>query len=193
MSKRRVVITGLGIVSPVGSTVETAWSNVLDGQERHRADHSLRRQRVSGALPRRRSPDFDAEKYLSAKELRKMDPFMHYGYAAAADAIKDSGIEVTPENAQRIGVAMGAGIGGLDTIEENYDKYAETKQPEDDLAVLRARQHHQHDLRPRLDQFQAHRSEHRDGHRVHDVDARDRPRDAPDPVRRCRRDDRGRR
>jgi 3-oxoacyl-[acyl-carrier-protein] synthase II len=72
---------------------------------------------------------FDAEKYLSAKELRKMDPFMHYGYAAAADALKDSGVEVRPENGHRIGVAMGAGIGGLDTIEENYEKYAETKSP----------------------------------------------------------------
>jgi 3-oxoacyl-[acyl-carrier-protein] synthase II len=73
--------------------------------------------------------DFDAEKYLAAKELRKMDPFMHYGYAAAADALKDSGVEVTPSNAHRIGVAMGAGIGGLDTIEDNYEKYAETKSP----------------------------------------------------------------
>ncbi len=72
---------------------------------------------------------FEAEKYLSAKELRKMDPFMHYGYGAAADAIKDSGIEVTPANAHRIGITMGAGIGGLDTIEENYRKYAETQSP----------------------------------------------------------------
>ena len=84
-----------------------------------------------------------------------MDPFMHYGYGAAADAIKDSGIEVTPANAHRIGVAMGAGIGGLDTIEENYDKYAETQSPKQHFAVLRARQHHQHDLRPHLDPVQA--------------------------------------
>jgi 3-oxoacyl-[acyl-carrier-protein] synthase II len=72
---------------------------------------------------------FEAEKYLPAKELRKMDPFMHYGYAAAADSIRDSGIEVTPQNAHRIGVAMGAGIGGLDTIEENYQKYMEARSP----------------------------------------------------------------
>ena len=72
---------------------------------------------------------FNAEQYLSAKELRKMDPFMHFGFAAAADALKDSGFVVTPDNAPRIGVAMGAGIGGLHTIEENHDKYIETHSP----------------------------------------------------------------
>ena len=128
MSKRRVVITGLGIVSPVGSTVDTAWRNVLEG---HSGIGPITRFDVS-AWPVRFHPPvagFNAESYLSPKELRKMDPFMHYGYGAAADAIKDSGIEITPENAQRIGITMGAGIGGLDTIEENYRKYAETLSP----------------------------------------------------------------
>jgi 3-oxoacyl-[acyl-carrier-protein] synthase II len=128
LSKRRVVITGLGIVSPVGSAVETSWRNVLEGKSGivpiTRFDVSAFPVRFHGAVV-----DFEAEKYLSAKELRKMDPFMHYGYAAAADAIKDSGIEITPENSPRIGVTMGAGIGGLDTIEENYRKYAETNSP----------------------------------------------------------------
>lgn len=128
MSKRRVVITGLGIVSPVGSTVESAWKNVLEGKSGigpiTRFDVSAFPVRFGGSVA-----GFDAEKYLPAKELRRMDPFMHYGYAAAADALKDSGIVVTPENAARIGVAMGAGIGGLDTIEENYRKYAETMSP----------------------------------------------------------------
>ena len=128
MSRRRVVVTGLGIVSPVGSTIEAAWKNVLGGVSGivpiTRFDVSAFPVRFHGAVA-----GFDAEKYLSAKELRKMDPFMHYGYAAAADALKDSGLDVTPENSPRIGVAMGAGIGGLDTIEENYEKYAETKSP----------------------------------------------------------------
>lgn len=128
MSKRRVVITGLGIVTPVGSTVETAWSNVLAGNSGigpiTRFDVSAFPVRFGGAVV-----GFDAEKYLSAKDLRKMDPFMHYGYAAAADAIKDSGIEVTPANSPRVGVAMGAGIGGLDTIEQNHEKYMETRSP----------------------------------------------------------------
>jgi 3-oxoacyl-[acyl-carrier-protein] synthase II len=128
LSKRRVVITGLGIVSPVGSTVDTAWRNVLDGKS---GIGPITRFDVSAWPVRFHGPvvDFVAEKYLSPKELRKMDPFMHYGYAAAADALKDSGIEVTPANAPRIGITMGAGIGGLDTIEENYRKYAETNSP----------------------------------------------------------------
>jgi len=128
LSKRRVVITGLGIVSPVGSTVASAWQNVIEGRSGigpiTRFDVSAFPTRFGGAVA-----DFEAEKYLSAKDLRKMDPFMHYGYAAAADAFKDTGIEVTPANSPRIGVAMGAGIGGLDTIEDNYEKYVEAHSP----------------------------------------------------------------
>jgi 3-oxoacyl-[acyl-carrier-protein] synthase II len=128
LSKRRVVITGLGIVSPVGSTVDTAWHSVVEGKS---GIGPITRFDVSAWPVRFHGPvaGFEAQKYLSAKELRKMDPFMHYGYAAAADALKDSGIEVTSANAQRIGITMGAGIGGLDTIEENYRKYAETNSP----------------------------------------------------------------
>jgi 3-oxoacyl-[acyl-carrier-protein] synthase II len=128
LSKRRVVITGLGIVSPVGSNVDTAWRNVLEGKS---GIGPITRFDVSAFPVRFHGPvaDFNAEQYLSAKELRKMDPFMHYGYAAAADAIKDSAIAVSEANAHRIGVIMGAGIGGLDTIEENYRKYAETQSP----------------------------------------------------------------
>ncbi|PZN30994.1 MAG: beta-ketoacyl-[acyl-carrier-protein] synthase II [Proteobacteria bacterium] len=128
MARRRVVITGLGIVSPVGSTVTAAWKNILEGRSGIAPitsfDVSAFPARFGGAVV-----DFDAEQYLSAKELRKMDPFMHYGFAAAADAIKDSGIEVTEENSPRIGVAMGSGIGGLHTIEENHEKYIETRSP----------------------------------------------------------------
>ena len=128
MSKRRVVVTGMGIVSPVGSTIESAWSNVLAGHSGigpiTRFDVSAFPVRFGGAVS-----GFEAEKYLSPKDLRKMDPFMHYGFAAAADALKDSGLEVTEANSPRIGVAMGAGIGGLDTIEANYEKYSETHSP----------------------------------------------------------------
>ena len=122
MSKRRVVITGLGIISPVGSTVEGAWQNILAGKS---GIGPIQTFDVSAFPVRFHGPvaGFDAEKYLPAKDLRRMDPFMHYGYAAAIDAFKDSGITVTAENAARIGVAMGAGIGGLHTIEENYEKY----------------------------------------------------------------------
>jgi len=128
LSKRRVVITGLGIISPLGCTVEDAWRNILAG---HSGISPIKTFDVSAFPVRFHGPvnGFDAEKYLPAKELRRMDPFMHYGFAAAADAIKDSGIEITPENSPRIGVAMGAGIGGLHTIEENYEKYLETRTP----------------------------------------------------------------
>ena len=128
MSKRRVVVTGLGIVSPVGSDVATAWSAVLAGRSGikpiTRIDATPFATRFAGEVE-----GFDVAQYISPKEARRMDPFMHYGYAAAIDAFKDAGITVTPENAPRIGVAMGAGIGGLHTIEENYEKYAETNSP----------------------------------------------------------------
>jgi len=128
LSKRRVVITGLGIISPVGSTVEGAWQNILAGKSGIKPiatfDVSAFPVRFHGPVA-----DFDAEKYLPSKDLRRMDPFMHYGFAAAAEALKDSGIQITPANSPRIGVAMGAGIGGLHTIEENYEKYLETRTP----------------------------------------------------------------
>ena len=128
MSKRRVVITGLGIVSPVGSTVDSAWATILAGKSGigpiTRFDVSAFPVRFGGSVQ-----GFNAEEYLSPKELRKIDPFMHYGYAAGAQAFKDSGLVMTPENAARVGVAMGAGIGGLDTIEDNYGKYLEAKTP----------------------------------------------------------------
>lgn len=128
MSKRRVVITGLGIVSPVGSTIDSAWAAVLAGQSGigpiTRFDVSNFPVRFGGAVK-----GFNAEDYLSPKDLRKIDPFMHYGYAAGAQSLQDSGLVVTSENAPRIGVAMGAGIGGLDTIEENYAKYLDAKSP----------------------------------------------------------------
>src|SRR5437868_1155666 len=115
-------------MSPVGSTVEGAWQNILAGKSGIKPiatfDVSAFPVRFHGPVA-----DFDAEKYLPAKDLRRMDPFMHYGFAAAAEAIKDSGIQVTPANSPRIGVAMGAGIGGLHTIEENYEKYIETHSP----------------------------------------------------------------
>ena len=128
MSRRRVVITGLGIISPVGSTIASAWQNVLAGHSGiapiTRFDVSNFQTRIGGAVA-----GFNPEEYLQPKEMRKMDAFMHYGFAAAVQAFRDAGLAVTPDNAARIGVAMGAGIGGLETIEENAQKYYETKSP----------------------------------------------------------------
>ncbi len=124
MSKRRVVITGLGIISPVGNTVEQAWSNVLAGKSGisriTRFDPSAFSSQIAGEVK-----GFDVTEYISAKEARRMDIFIHYGLAAGVQAIKDSGIVVTTENAERIGVNIGSGIGGLPMIEDTHNTYLE--------------------------------------------------------------------
>ncbi len=122
MSKRRVVVTGMGIVSPVGSELELAWRNIREGQSGISAiddfDASAFATRIAGSVR-----DFDINDYLAPKEARKMDRFMHYGIGATEMALAHSGIEFTESNSHRAGVAMGAGIGGLDTIEKNHSKY----------------------------------------------------------------------
>lgn len=122
MSKRRVVVTGLGIVSPLGSTVSHAWDNVINGRSGIRPitrfDVSRFPVRFGGGVV-----DFDVGDYLVPKDARKMDLFIQYGFAVSKQAMDDSGLVVDDGNAHRIGVAMGAGIGGLDTIESTYDKY----------------------------------------------------------------------
>jgi 3-oxoacyl-[acyl-carrier-protein] synthase II len=128
VSKRRVVVTGLGIVSPVGSDITSAWNAVVAGRSGIRL---IDRFDVS-AFPTRIAGDvagFEVEQYLDAKEARRMDPFLQYGFAAAAQAVKDSGFTVNEASAPRMGVAMGAGIGGLGTIQTQHLKYLETHTP----------------------------------------------------------------
>lgn len=116
MTKRRVVITGIGAVSPLGLSARESWQNALNGVSGinilTNLDTTEQPVKFGGSVK-----DFYIEKYLSKKEAKKMDAFIHYGMAAAIDAIADSSIEITEENATRIGVALGAGIGGLGTIE----------------------------------------------------------------------------
>ncbi|HEY5291363.1 MAG TPA: beta-ketoacyl-ACP synthase II [Burkholderiales bacterium] len=116
MSRRRVVITGLGIVSPVGNSVTEAWANILAGKSGitriSRFDPSRLACQIAGEVK-----GFDLSQYLERKEARHMDTFIHYGMAAGIQAMRDCGIEVTPENAERIGVNIGSGIGGLQMIE----------------------------------------------------------------------------
>jgi 3-oxoacyl-[acyl-carrier-protein] synthase II len=111
----------MGIVSCVGSEIEEAWRNILEGKSGivpiEAFDASGFSTRIGGAVK-----GFDISKVLTPKDARKMDPFMHYGIAACNQALADSGVEVTEENGHRIGVAMGAGIGGLLTIETNHQK-----------------------------------------------------------------------
>lgn len=122
MAKRRVVITGLGIVSPVGTGITQAWQNIVDGKSGitriTRFDASLFSSKIAGEVK-----GFDVDKFLSAKDARRMDVFIHYGLAAGMEAIKDAGIEVTEQNAERIGVNIGSGIGGLPMIENSHNDY----------------------------------------------------------------------
>ena len=117
MSRRRVVITGLGIVSPVGNSVAEAWASILAGKSGisriSRFDPSRLSCQIAGEVK-----DFDLAAYLERKEARHMDTFIHYGMAAGIQAMRDCGIQVTPENAERIGVNIGSGIGGLPMIEQ---------------------------------------------------------------------------
>ena len=120
MSRRRVVVTGLGIVCPIGNTVAEAWSSVLAGKSGigriTHFDASPLSSQIAGEVK-----NFDVAAYLSPKEARRMDRFIHLGIAAGVQALKDSGLEVTEANATRIGVNIGSGIGGLPMIEETYN------------------------------------------------------------------------
>ncbi len=128
MTKRRVVVTGLGIISPVGNDVPTAWKNVVDGRSGigpiEDFDASGFSTTFAGCIK-----NFDATEYMPAKEIRKVDPFIHYGVAAAEQAVKQSGISTEVYAGPRVGVAMGSGIGGLETIERNYQKYVDSGSP----------------------------------------------------------------
>ncbi|HKX52819.1 MAG TPA: beta-ketoacyl-ACP synthase II [Nitrosospira sp.] len=125
MSKRRVVITGLGIISPVGNSVSGAWANILAGKSGvtriSRFDPSAFTSQIAGEVK-----DFDITNYLTARDARRMDVFIHYGMAAGIQAVKDAGIEdIAASNLdpERIGVNIGSGIGGLPMIEGTHDAY----------------------------------------------------------------------
>ena len=118
MSRRRVVVTGLGMLSPLGVDVASSWQGVLGGRSGigliEHVDLSAHGTRFGGSVR-----GFDVEQYLSAKEARKLDLFIQYGLAAGFQAIRDSGLEITDANRERVGVALGSGIGGLTNIENN--------------------------------------------------------------------------
>ncbi len=128
MSKRRVVVTGMGIISPVGCQVETAWQAVLAGRSGigpvKRFDVSAFPVRFAGEVH-----DFPAERYFDSKDMRRMDEFMHYGVAAGIEAVEDSGVDFSKTDVTRCGAVCGAGIGGLGTIESEYAEYVKTGNP----------------------------------------------------------------
>ncbi len=121
-AKRRVVITGLGVVSPVGIGTQTAWANLIKGQSGiariTHFDPTEFNSQIAGEVK-----NFNVEDYLSAKEARRMDKFIQFGLVAGIEAFKDSGLEVTEQNAERIGVSIGSGIGGIGYIETTNDAY----------------------------------------------------------------------
>jgi len=125
LNKRRVVITGLGMVTPLGNTVARTWERIKKGESGidliSHFDTSQFSVRIGGSIR-----DFDITQYISAKEARKMDPFIHYGMAAGSQAIEDSGLKITGDNADRIGVAIGSGIGGLPGIEKGTQIFLES-------------------------------------------------------------------
>ncbi len=117
MSQRRVVVTGMGIVSPVGNTLATAWDSITHGRSGigplTHFDASAYNTRIAGEVK-----DFDPKQWMAIKDVKKMDNFIHYGIAASLMAIDDAGLEITDANAERIGVLVGSGIGGIRGIEE---------------------------------------------------------------------------
>jgi len=123
LSRRRVVVTGLGIISPVGNSVSEAWQNILAGRSGidriTRFDASTFPVRIAGEVR-----DFDLSQYLSPKEARRMDVFIHYGMAAGIQAIRDASLDTRPAEPERVGVSIGSGIGGLPMIETTCDDYA---------------------------------------------------------------------
>ncbi|MDX2427392.1 MAG: beta-ketoacyl-ACP synthase II [Xanthomonadales bacterium] len=124
MSQRRVVVTGMGIVSPVGSTIDTAWNSICNGRSGIGTvasfDAGHMKTRIAGEVV-----DFDASNYLDLREIKRMDNFVHYGFAASVDALRDSGLleESDGFDPERIGCAIGSGIGGLKTIEDTTEAY----------------------------------------------------------------------
>lgn len=125
LTRRRVVVTGLGIISPVGNTIDEAWQNIVSGRSGidriSRFDVSSFPVQIGGEVR-----GFDVSQYLPMKDARRMDTFIHYGMAAGIQAIKDAGLEAHPANADRIGVSIGSGIGGLPLIETTRDEFVAT-------------------------------------------------------------------
>jgi 3-oxoacyl-[acyl-carrier-protein] synthase II len=119
MSKRRVVVTGLGCISPLGNSVASTWAGILAGKSGVNRIELFDAEKFTTKFAAQ-VKDFNPADYMNPKDTKKMDGFIQYGYAAAVEAIQDSGIEATEATAGRIGIAIGSGIGGLDTIEKNH-------------------------------------------------------------------------
>ncbi|WP_077211184.1 beta-ketoacyl-ACP synthase II [Bacillus dakarensis] len=122
MTKRRVVVTGVGAVTPVGNDIETTWKNIVSGVsgvgQLTRLDPEDYPVKVVAELK-----DFDVEQYIDKKDARKMDRFTHYAVAASLMAVKDSGLAINDDNSHRVGVWIGSGIGGMETFENQFETF----------------------------------------------------------------------
>ncbi|MEX0915494.1 MAG: beta-ketoacyl synthase N-terminal-like domain-containing protein, partial [Wenzhouxiangellaceae bacterium] len=127
--ERRIVVTGLGCISPVGNDVPTAWDNIINGRSGigplTEVDAEMFNCKIAGEVR-----DFDVSKYLAPKDARKSDTFIHYGIAAAVQAIEDAGLPENLGDPTRYGVAIGSGIGGIKTIEDTYRYIAKIHHPD---------------------------------------------------------------
>ena len=166
----------------MGNDVATAWATILAGRSGigpvTRFDAASFPTHFGGEIRQ-----LDLAPYMSTKDARRMDAFMQYGVVAGMQAMRDSGLAVTESNADRIGILMGSGMGGLESIEETYDRYLDTQLAEESVAVLHSGQHHQSGQRALVDRVRNHRPQSRRGHGLHHLDARARARDAADSVR----------
>ncbi len=120
--KRRVVVTGIGAVSPVGNDAKTAWENVIAGQSGVGSLTRLDPEQFSAKVAAE-IKDFDIEKYIERKEARKMDRFTHYALASAMMAVEDAQLKIDETNADRVGVWIGSGIGGMETFEKQFETF----------------------------------------------------------------------
>src|ERR1700719_4110486 len=122
MSRRCVVVTGIGVVSPVGIGVSASWANILGARSGiatiTRFDASAFPSRIAGEVK-----DFDVTKYLSGKDVRRYDRFVHYGQVATMQAVTDAGLDGYADNLERVGVCIGSGIGGLPMIEDTHNAF----------------------------------------------------------------------
>lgn len=156
MEKKRVVITGLGAVTPVGTDVETAWENIKKGVSGigrlTRIDPELFPAKVAAEIN-----DFEVEKYIDKKEARRMDRFTQYAVAAAKMAVADAKLEITEENGPRIGVWIGSGIGGMETYEEQFKIFTE-KAPAPREPILRTDDDSRYGSRPSINRNRSKRN-----------------------------------
>ena len=161
MNKRRVVITGMGLITPIGNTAQETWASALEGRSGGNLIEHFDTSDFSVKIGAN-VKNFDVEQYLDRKEARRIDVFIQLGIAAGVQAIDDAGIADMVES-DRVGIAIGSGIGGINTIEDTHSTLLKSG-----ITFLRARQCDQYDFRQFIDSIWISRAEYRDRHCLYD-------------------------